>query len=1669
LYYRSKTGYAFDAAVLDDVRAFEKKLVGLPSYSKHCLALKRSSKACRGLVSPTRFFHGTVTEANPTSSGIEANVKMYVVPDGKSEKRLPIEPLIRKLGEEQVWKGISGRQARDWYFDAKFPDSQTMRARSWFGLPFAGFDSHLADVEAQKEVYLDFIDNELLPMLEEASTDNVEIFYMGPVLTDHEVFLSVRQDTYWSIGSIIFVWVYMSVHLRAPHLAFLGMGIVALSFPMGLVVFRMFGNEQMAIINFLALFLLIGIGADNIFILTDLWRQARLTSTNATEQLQRTMSKAGKAVTVCGITTACSFLANGASAVKPVREFGIFVGICVLSNLLLCLTLYPPVLVLFERTKKKDLSDEKKARQQLGMAPASDPDSTETPGPALMLPGPAGMPRPQAASQPDQERNPISASEKDVSKEAGYLPSEIFLYHTFAPKLMKFRFCIIAVGFVCTILFMFLTATSLKVSREPPQFFAPGDHNLGDVFEMRNEFTNETLWVPAMEGLPVRICEGCPFMDEASGSLQSGCTFVGALCDKTPCQTQSGWAQCSGRGTCNQETGSCNCPPDWAGADCSAPRYVTRPSDCGDAFSECSGHGICKEAPCWCDLGWTGSQCADKGSSNPGFKAPAPPPGTSPSPPPPPTDQAAVQCEWGNWGDWDTCSKTCGFGAQRRSRKVQKSQENANCDSLRGSGLDERGCKVIDCPVDCVWNDWSEWTGCDVECGSGKKQSSRDIQIAPRGQGKSCVGQPTKTEACEMTPCEEVCGVTNWTNAGPCSTSCGPGQQLQNRTIANKTSVGCPTKTEQSIPCLDNPVCPETCELDPWKNQGECSATCGIGTITQTRDIASGTDCPAEDSNERYRTTECRSIICDDPCSNEKYSAWSAWSTCDQPCGVGIKQRTRTAPDGCPNAPEKDECQIQTCAARCESFAWQQTSGCSATCGSGVVIEVRDFGDESPGDCPATRERSCDTGTVCPQNCVLSGWEATTACSATCGYGNREENKKILMEGSNGGDTCPNANSPSRKRTARCKIADCPGSDLPKSEVSYDVVLHGKDGSMSATEEYEMRKHIANFLGVDISDVTLVEVKSRRLGAPSRRMQDGLTVRVVVEASANRHEDMKVKFSQAVNSGRLHSKLQDGPGFDDVHGVEIVEQPAPSPPPSGSSPSPAPAKQPSQATLPDSLVAVVSIVFGINPDEPIDRSKSMGQGLAKGSPVYVDEFNFNDPNAQMAIWQLCNASRTDPMWEGKNLALRKPRCLMEDFNLWLRGRGFKGLPIVPGSVSGEALNSFLSDSKGKKWVKHAGFDYEDANKVRWIRADFLTNLPAKMAATDVWPWLERWNDQLTHWNSGTYPTVPNGLRHAYHTSQLWVRAETELRLVKSTLTCAVISIVCALVAILIFTGNVALAIYLVSVILCIVICLAGLMFGVLGWSFGAVEAIGLIVFVGFSVDYSLHMVEAYNQSAYSSRFARAREALLQTGSAVFSAGVTSLGAGGFILCCTINVFVQFGMVVIFNTILSLLFSLFFLCALLMVIGPTDNFGSVPAFFAWITGKQVGEPQSGDNAVTGHVVGLHGVPPGNIDGPGAPTEYVWRDYDEDPDLKKQKEKAAAPTAAGTAPAAAPAPAATAAATGNPTVDTAAPAQSPASATVVRAVTTPPRRESGSGPLMSPTVLGAGQGEQTSGGL
>jgi hypothetical protein len=64
------------------------------------------------------------------------------------------------------------------------------------------------------------------------------------------------------------------------------------------------------------------------------------------------------------------------------------------------------------------------------------------------------------------------------------------------------------------------------------------------------------------------------------------------------------------------------------------------------------------------------------------------------------------------------------------------------------------------------------------------------------------------------------------------------------------------------------------------------------------------------------------------------------------------------------------------------------------------------------------------------------------------------------------------------------------------------------------------------------------------------------------------------------------------------------------------------------------------------------------------------------------------------------------------------------------------------------------------------------------------------------------------------------------------------------------------------------------------------------------------------------------------GNSVVAGAVTTIGASGMLLFCQLLIFSEFGLIVSGNTLLSILFTLFFFVPLLMIIGPTGRCGEI---------------------------------------------------------------------------------------------------------------------------------------------
>lgn len=113
----------------------------------------------------------------------------------------------------------------------------------------------------------------------------------------------------------------------------------------------------------------------------------------------------------------------------------------------------------------------------------------------------------------------------------------------------------------------------------------------------------------------------------------------------------------------------------------------------------------------------------------------------------------------------------------------------------------------------------------------------------------------------------------------------------------------------------------------------------------------------------------------------------------------------------------------------------------------------------------------------------------------------------------------------------------------------------------------------------------------------------------------------------------------------------------------------------------------------------------------------------------------------------------------------------------------------------------------------------------------------------------------------------------------------------------------------------------------MGWSLGILEAVNYVVVIGLSIDYCVHMSQAYTLSHSTQRIPRVIQTFEEMGVSVLSSSLSTLGASFFMFFAPVVFFVKFAAFIFVTISLSTLYSLTFFPALLAIVGPTGDFGN----------------------------------------------------------------------------------------------------------------------------------------------
>ena len=190
-------------------------------------------------------------------------------------------------------------------------------------------------------------------LLDENQNANMDQYVFSVVFMNDFVFQIITNDFLWVTASFVFVWGYMTFHLRSFFLSSCSMLNILMSFFITLVLYRgIMRIDYFSFLHILAVFVVLGVAADDVFVYTDAFQQACAypqLKDDLHKQIAYSQRRASKAIFVTSFTTAVAFLATGFSALMPISTFGFFAAIIIPVNYLLVITVYPPVLVIWKK------------------------------------------------------------------------------------------------------------------------------------------------------------------------------------------------------------------------------------------------------------------------------------------------------------------------------------------------------------------------------------------------------------------------------------------------------------------------------------------------------------------------------------------------------------------------------------------------------------------------------------------------------------------------------------------------------------------------------------------------------------------------------------------------------------------------------------------------------------------------------------------------------------------------------------------------------------------------------------------------------------------------------------------------------------------------------------------------------------------------------------------------------------------------------------------------------------------------------------------------------------------------------------------------------------------------------------------------------------------------
>ncbi|CAH1777269.1 unnamed protein product [Owenia fusiformis] len=345
LFYEVRGGNVFTKANLQRIKDAEDSFYQNEKFVEGFCKLDISSGECAKSYSVLRFFDGTYSALDPifNDPNFDDIVNVLDKADALATTKTMLQIFLGKTAIIDATDNIAR--------------SEITRSYMYLGIPLPGYDNSTDREESQKEKIKSFMKLTLGPILERVSKSGlgpIDFIYGSSTLLGLGIGSQAMADMMLVMASLGFIFIFMLIQTRSLMVTGLGIFSIMTNFCMANLIYRIvFDFIYLSSFHILSMFIILGIGADDIFVFYDTWRiSCQYEYLSLAHRLSDVYRKASVAMLFTSLTTAAAFFIGASSPLLAVNSFGLFSGILVTVNYISVVLFFPCVVVKYHKTWK---------------------------------------------------------------------------------------------------------------------------------------------------------------------------------------------------------------------------------------------------------------------------------------------------------------------------------------------------------------------------------------------------------------------------------------------------------------------------------------------------------------------------------------------------------------------------------------------------------------------------------------------------------------------------------------------------------------------------------------------------------------------------------------------------------------------------------------------------------------------------------------------------------------------------------------------------------------------------------------------------------------------------------------------------------------------------------------------------------------------------------------------------------------------------------------------------------------------------------------------------------------------------------------------------------------------------------------------------------------------